>query len=605
MPKSKPRRVPILVAFVWICGIQLDGQPAFPSSKTLNWNILLLTVDTTRADRLGCYGYAAAKTPHIDSLAACGVRFANAYSPVPLTLPSHASILTGKYPFAHGVRNNGSYKLPPEELTLAEILKSRGFVTSAFVASFTLDSRFGTAQGFDSYDDTFDSREALKTFRSERTADRVSSSFLKWLGENRGKRFFSWVHFFDPHLPYSPPEPFRQEFSGHPYDGEIAFMDQEIGRIMDSLERAGLFERTIIVLAGDHGEALGEKRELDHGLFIYDSTLRVPLIICGPFLPSRGAVVKSRVRLVDILPTVLELLQIDPPADLSGESLLPIIQGRESEDRASYAETFYPRENYGWSELLGLVDGRWKYIHAPRPELYDLANDPGETKNLVEEQDRTAVELSRKLSALAAQKKSGDERAGRRLTSEEESKLRSLGYLGGKSEPRSSGPLADPKDKIEDYILYFRGNLFETRGEYDKAEACFRKVLELNPDVSWNYVNLGILLAKADRLSEATRILEEGRRRLPGSTVVLSHLMATYLRAGRVADALAAGKEILSIDPDHFDALYVTGDILARQGKWVEAISHFERALRIEPENEALLRSYRQALAERQKRPSR
>jgi len=562
-------------------------------------------VDTTRADRLGCYGYAAAKTPHIDSLAACGVRFANAYSPVPLTLPSHASILTGKYPFAHGVRNNGSYKLPPEELTLTEILKSRGFVTSAFVASFTLDSRFGTAQGFDSYDDTFDSREALKTFRSERTADRVSSSFLKWLGENRGKRFFSWVHFFDPHLPYSPPEPFRQEFSGHPYDGEIAFMDQEIGRIMDSLERAGLFERTIIVLAGDHGEALGEKRELDHGLFIYDSTLRVPLIICGPFLPSRGAVVKSRVRLVDILPTVLELLQIDPPADLSGESLLPIIQGRESEDRASYAETFYPRENYGWSELLGLVDGRWKYIHAPRPELYDLANDPGETKNLVEEQDRTAVELSRKLSALAAQKKSGDERAGRRLTSEEESKLRSLGYLGGKSEPRSSGPLADPKDKIEDYILYFRGNLFETRGEYDKAEACFRKVLELNPDVSWNYVNLGILLAKADRLSEATRILEEGRRRLPGSTVVLSHLMATYLRAGRVADALAAGKEILSIDPDHFDALYVTGDILARQGKWVEAISHFERALRIEPENEALLRSYRQALAERQKRPSR
>jgi len=562
-------------------------------------------VDTTRADRLGCYGYAAAKTPHIDSLAACGVRFANAYSPVPLTLPSHASILTGKYPFAHGVRNNGSYKLPPEELTLAEILKSRGFVTSAFVASFTLDSRFGTAQGFDFYDDTFDSREALKTFRSERTADRVSSSFLKWLGENRGKRFFSWVHFFDPHLPYSPPEPFRQEFSGHPYDGEIAFMDQEIGRIMDSLERAGLFERTIIVLAGDHGEALGEKRELDHGLFIYDSTLRVPLIICGPFLPSRGAVVKSRVRLVDILPTVLELLQIDPPADLSGESLLPIIQGRESEDRASYAETFYPRENYGWSELLGLVDGRWKYIHAPRPELYDLANDPGETKNLVEEQDRTAVELSRKLSALAAQKKSGDERAGRRLTSEEESKLRSLGYLGGKSEPRSSGPLADPKDKIEDYILYFRGNLFETRGEYDKAEACFRKVLELNPDVSWNYVNLGILLAKADRLSEATRILEEGRRRLPGSTVVLSHLMATYLRAGRVADALAAGKEILSIDPDHFDALYVTGDILARQGKWVEAISHFERALRIEPENEALLRSYRQALAERQKRPSR
>ena len=561
-------------------------------------------MDTTRADRIGCYGYKAAKTPHIDALAARGVRFANAYSPVPLTLPSHCSILTGKYPFAHHVRNNGSYSLTSDQVTLAEILKSQGLTTSAFVASFTLDSRFGLAQGFDVYDDTFDTREALKSYRSERTADRVASSFLSWLGENGKKRFFSWVHFFDPHLPYSPPSPFSQEFKGHPYDGEIAFMDQEIGRIIGALEHRALINRTLIVLAGDHGEALGEKREVDHGLFIYEPTLRIPFIICTPLIPSGGIVVKSRVRLIDVLPTILDLIEFSPPRDISGRSLVPYIRGRNKDDLTSYAETFYPRENYGWSELLGLVDGRWKYILAPKPELYDLANDPGEEKNLVNEQAQTAARLSRKLAAMIVQKEPDERGSGRRVSSEEELKLRSLGYIGGKSDVRASGPLPDPKDKIEDYILYFRGNLFETRGEYDKAEVCFRQVLASNPDVSWNYVNLGILMAKKDRTTEAIRTLEEGRKRLPESLVILSHLMAVYLRAGRSADALAAGQEILAINPDHFDALYVTGDILARQESWADAVPYFERALRIEPENVALLRSYKQALAQRQKRLS-
>jgi arylsulfatase A-like enzyme len=568
------------------------------------WNVLLITMDTTRADRIGCYGYGAAATPQIDALAAGGIRFARAYSPVPLTLPAHSSILTGKYPYAHHVRNNGYYHLTPDQTTLAEILKAKGFTTSAFVASFTVDSRFGLDQGFDIYDDTFDSRQVLKNFRSERPADQVASAFLGGFRMNAEKRFFCWVHFYDPHLPYSPPAPFDREFQAHPYDGEIAFMDQEIGRIVRSLEERNLLKTTLIILAGDHGEALGEKKEIDHGLYIYESTIRVPLIFYGPSPLPRGIVVNSRVRLIDILPTVLGLLDVKIPKNISGQNLVPYIRGTRTEDLPSYAETFYPRENYGWSELYGLAEGPWKYIRAPKPELYDLAADPAEENNLIHQETRFAAELSRKLEGIVAGGKAGAPGSERRVSAEEERKLRSLGYIGGKSDNPSTGPLADPKDKIDDYLLYFRGNLFETRGEYDKAETCFRQVLASNPAVAWNYVNLGVLLSKMNRQAEAIKILEEGRGRLPESAVILSHLMAIYLQAGRPADALEAGREILAIDPDRFEALFLTGDILARQEKWAEALSFFERALRIEPENETLRRSCEQVRERLKKRPA-
>ncbi len=568
-----------------------------------DWNVIIITMDTTRADHIGCYGYKEGRTPNIDFMAAQGVRFANAYTPAPLTLPAHCSIFTGKYPLAHHVRNNGSYYLTPDQKTLAEILKAKGFATSAFVASFTLDSRFGLARGFDVYDDTFKANEVLKTYRSERTAEKVVSSFLSWLQANGQKRFFSWVHFYDPHLPYTPPVPFSEEFKKHPYDGEIAFMDSEIGRLIDELKNGGLMDRTIIILAGDHGEALGEKREIDHGLFIYESTLRVPLIVYAKFLPSRGTVVKSRVRLIDILPTVLELLKIKPPKDISGQSLLPYIRGHKKADLPSYAESYFPRENFGWSELSGLIDGHWKYIRAPKPELYDLSKDPHEEKNIIDEQAKVAQGMNKKLLEMVAKNEADRLTPQRRLTRDEEMRLRSLGYLGGKSDRQTSRALPDPKDKIENYILYFRGNLYETRGEFDRAEACYRKVLALDPDVPWNYINLGILLGKVNRLSEAIQILEEGCQKFPDSVTILTHLMAAYLRSGRNTDALATGQKILFIDSNNFDALYVVGDIFVRQQKWAEAIYYFERALQIEPENKVLVEQYNRALGHTQKRP--
>ena len=360
----------------------LKAAPAGPPGRGEGPNVLLITLDTTRADRIGAYGWSRGRTPNIDALAAAGVRFANAYCAAPLTLPSHCSILTGTLPLYHKVRNNGSYFLGPDAVTLAERLRERGFRTSAFVASFNVDSRFGVDQGFAVYDDRSDEDQMLKTFRSERKADKVADAFIDWLGPNAGSRFFSWVHFFDPHMPHDPPSPYKEEFSGDLYDGEVAFMDHELGRVIDALRAKGLLERTLVVVAGDHGEALGEKEELDHGIFIYDGTMKVPLIFYGDKLVPAGRVVDSRVRLIDVMPSVLDLVGVPVNKEVQGTSLKPYIEGKKAGDLPCYLESYYPPETYGWSELVGLVDGDWKFIRAPRSELYNLRKDPQEKHRL-------------------------------------------------------------------------------------------------------------------------------------------------------------------------------------------------------------------------------
>jgi arylsulfatase A-like enzyme len=271
-------------------------------------NVLIITLDTTRADRLGCYGYEGARTPRIDALAAAGVLFEDAYCPTPLTLPSHASLFTGTDPYLHGVHNNGTYVLGPELATLAEILKSAGCETAAFTASFSVDSRFGLDRGFDVYDDTFQEGAPFKAINSERRAGEVFDAFRDWMEQRESGRFFAWVHFFDPHLPYDPPSPYREQFADDLYDGEIAYMDVHVGRIVDLLERQGLLHSTLLVLAGDHGEAFGEKGESGHGVFIYDGTMKIPLIFHAPENLPRGRTVRTRARLIDVFPTVLDLL---------------------------------------------------------------------------------------------------------------------------------------------------------------------------------------------------------------------------------------------------------------------------------------------------------
>jgi len=595
-PKKGLKRIVFLIPlFVILAGVLffLALKPKYRIKRSSELNVLLITLDTTRADRVGCYGYAKAKTPTLDSLAANGVRFANTYCQVPLTSPSHCSLMTSTYPISHHVHDNGFYTLAPEFDTLAEILKSKGFKTSAFVSSFSLDSRFGLDQGFEVYDDTFETDEFLKSFRSERTADKTSASFWKWLDQNSGNKFFSWVHYFDPHLPYNPPSPFKEEFADRPYDGEVAFVDYYLGKTIDKLREKNILDKTLIICIGDHGEALGEKNEVDHGLFLYDVTLRVPLIFYAEKHIPKGLVVQSRVRVIDVLPTLLDILKIAPGPQTQGESLVPQLTGKRRPSLPTYLETFMPREYYGWSELVGLIDGEYKYIQAPKPELYNLAKDSEENANLFQKEARVAAGMKDKLKAMTAQYSSKTAPGGRKLSLEEQEKLSALGYVGGQAlESSSNKPLADPKDKTAEYSVYVYAKKYEFEGDYPKAEEYYGQALEFSPEVAWNYVHLALLYRRMGKIKEGIEVLELGNKRLPNNLIILSRLASMDVRGGRLREAIESAQAVLKMDPKYFDALYIMGLSLVNTGKWEEALGFFERAMEIEPENVSLELQY-------------
>jgi arylsulfatase A-like enzyme/Tfp pilus assembly protein PilF len=554
-------------------------------------NVLLVTMDTTRADRLGCYGYKKAKTPNLDSLALKGVQFLNAYCQVPLTTPSHCSILTGTYPIYHQVHNNGTYALSSEFLTLAEVLKDKGFKTAAFVGSFTVDSRFGLDQGFDVYDDKFAEDQAFKALNSERKAEKVFESFYRWWSKNEVQPFFCWVHFYDPHLPYDPPPPFNKEFADNLYDGEIAYMDFYIGKTIDALRDKNLLAKTLVILCGDHGEAFGEKVEAGHGIFLYDMTMKVPLIFYAENHLPAGTVIKSRVRLIDIMPSILDILNMPQNKEAQGLSLLPYINRRKKEDLSSYIETYFPRENYGWSELVGLVDGDWKYIKEPKEELYDLKTDPQETNNVVSGEKKIAQEKRAKLEDFIAKYSSRIKTPKRELTPEERERLRSLGYVAQLAET-PKGALPDPKDMLEELRLNQQAEILETEGNYAEAAKIYEKILSLRPETSTSYINLALMHAKMRQFEEAIRILEQGTARIPGSEILLSRLADTYMLMGRLKKALNAWQAVLVVNPRYFDALLASGWILNFMGNKEEARAFYEKALEIEPENKFLRKNY-------------
>lgn len=553
--------------------------------ETGNWNVLLITLDTTRADRLGCYGYRAGWTPSLDELAAAGTRFQNAYCQVPLTLPSHASILTGLNPCRHGVHNNGNYSLPPEFTTLAELLKERGLATAAFVASFSVDSRFGLAQGFETYDDFFEPGQAFKTYNAERPANGVYEAFSRWLEKNYASRFFAWVHFFDPHFPYNPPPEFARKFQSDPYDGEVAFMDRYVGRVVELLKIYGCYDRTLVIIAGDHGEAFGEKVEQGHGLFLYEMAVRVPFIVVGPGLPS-GQVINRPVRLIDIMPTVTDLLGIRQLPQIDGQSLKPLLLGQKLKPSEIYLESFFPRENYGWSELLGIISEDWKYIQAPRPELYNLKTDPGENNNLYSDGNRTASRLKSRLEKIITGA-TGLASAGREMTPAERERLRSLGYLQVAG-PQTKGALPDPKDRLDELRAYQEAGLLELRGQLEAAEQAYARLVERAPNLESSYLNLSRVQGLQKKHPEAAATLKRGLEALPGSDHLLSKLAQVLLLAGRRVEAMEAAGQALSINSTNYDALVVALTVSEEEGKIDEALGYADRALLIEPENEMI-----------------
>ena len=590
--------IPVLVVIIGGALLLFVLKPKDRVKRNPDLNVILVTLDTTRADRLGCYGYEKAKTPTLDSLAANGVRFTNTYCQVPLTLPSHASLMTGTYPVAHQVHNNGFYSLSPDFETLAEIFKAKGFKTAAFVSSFSVDSRYGLDQGFDDYDDSFLADEYVKSFQSERIADKTSASFWSWLEKNSRQKFFCWLHYYDPHLPYRPPSPFKEEFADRPYDGEIAFMDSYLGKTIEKLKEQNLLDQTLIVIVGDHGEALGDKNEIDHGLFIYDSTLKVPLIFYAEKYIPKGLVVNSRVRLIDIMPTILDMLKIQPIPQIQGESLLAQLKGKKRPDLSTYIETYMPPEYYGWSELIGVIDGNWKYIQAPKPELYDLAKDPKEETNLFRKEEKVAGQMKNSLKSMIDKYTSKTQAGGKRLSLEEQERLAALGYIGGVALQSTSGkPLPDPKDKTDEYSVIVFAHRYEYDGDYAKAEEYYRRVLSFSPDVAWSYVYLAILYQKMGKVDKGLSVLEEGNKRIPNNLIILGRLSLFYMKSVRLPEALEAAQGVLKIDPKYFDALYNAALSLAGMDRWAEALSYFERALEIEPENLPLRLQYAYCLA--------
>ena len=551
-------------------------------------NLLLITLDTFRGDYLGVNG-GSVPTPHLDALARGGVNFTRARAPVPLTLPSHASILTGTYPLGHGVRDNGSFRLADERLTLAEVLGERGYATAAFVASFVLDRRFGLAQGFAVYDDQISSDPAmLESLEAERSGEAVLAAFSQWLEERNDGPFFAWLHLYDPHAPYLPPEPFRSRYARHPYAGEIAYTDQVVGRIVEELESRRLLDSTILAVVGDHGESLGEHGETTHALLIYNSALHVPMILRAPGLLPAGVQLGELVRIIDLAPTLLDLLGL--PADFGeGASLRPLVVSRAADDsrppaRSAYSESLYAQLNLGWSPLYGLEAGDFHLILAPESELYALADDPAESIN------RAATrpdDFGRMRSELLQILEGDTHRAPEAAVIADPAaveKLRSLGYLSASPPaPRRSAQPVDPKTKIAVWERLQLAMAQFGSGDFRAAAATLRKVVASEPDIPLLYETLGSSFMRLEEWSNAERVYRRALERGLDSAALRVDLGLIHAQRG---DFLGAERELLaalSLDQLSVAAHYRLADLYRSRRRHGEAVEHYRQALAVNP----------------------
>ena len=577
------------IALAWIrLGPRGRGAGAAGAS------LLLVSIDTLRADHVGCYGYAAAATPALDALAARGLRFEQATTVAPLTLPAHCSLMTGAFPARHGVRDNGGFYLRDEETTLAEVLKARGFRTGGFVSSFVLDSRWGIHQGFARYFDDFDlDKHAGRGMDAvQRRGDETVAKALEWLSQERDQPFFAWIHLYDPHAPYEAPEPFRSRFPAGvvgAYDAEIAWTDSLVARILDRLAADGRLERTVVAVVGDHGESLGEHQEQGHGFFVYDATIQVPLIVAGPGVPRR--VVADQVRIVDVMPTLLELLGVPPPPSVQGRSLLPLARG-ERLQLVALAESWHPRFHYGWSELLAVRDGRHKLIQAPRPELYDLEQDAGESRDVSATEAETAQSMANGLRAmLAAVSAPGGPRGPEPTDPETLEGLQALGYVGAgvSAKHLEERPRADPKDRIGLYNLLKAAGQAAAEGRLDEAVASAREALAADPEIQEAYLLLGNFEAKAGRHAEAAEAYRKALALDPENAATAFNLALAHKNLGRLEDAEAGFERVRSLDPRDTRSLWQLADIAMQRGRFDQAEVSLEEGLRLKVDRPAFL----------------
>lgn len=552
-------------------------------------NVLLVTLDTFRADRIGAYGYKLAATPTLDRLAREGVRFADATTQAPLTAPAHAALLTGVYPTRLGVKDNASSPLPESAETLAETLKTAGYRTGAFIGAFILDRPYGFAQGFDHFDAAFEGfRPELKQ-QAQRIAADVVTPAVAWIkSAQAGTPFFAWVHLYDAHLPYSAPAPYRAKFAARPYDGEIAYVDAQVGRLVAALADTGALDRTLVVAVGDHGEALGEHGEEDHGMFLYEAVLRIPWIVRLPKAERAGTVVSEQVRAIDVTPTILDLARVQAKAKVDGESVAGVARGQARRDPPpSYADAHFPQLHFGWSMLGSWRVGEWKYIDAPRPELYDLRTDRAEAKNALSERSNVAARMGGELEAVWRSFGSAAEAAPPQPDPETLARLRSLGYVGIAAPSSSRGRGADPKDKIGEVKL-FRGLISRaiddlSAGRNDAAIQKLKKAAGINERAYDVHLLLGDAYRAKGAHEQALGEYDAAAILNPG--IAAPHVFAAevFVAQGAFDRALARLEAGAKVEPGSAEVASVRGRVYERSGRPQEALAEYQRAVALNP----------------------
>ncbi len=554
---------------------------AFVIAPTPDQNVLLVTIDTLRADALSSYG-GQAGTPNLDALAASGVRFTFAHAHAVVTLPSHTSILTGRLPYEHGMRDNSGFRVKDGTATLATRLKAEGFATGAFVGGFTLTKRFGLTAGFDVYDDRMPALTgAMAVSMPERRADAVVASAVEWIAAQPG-RFFSWVHVFDPHAPYEPPEPYAARYASAPYYGEVAWVDQALAPLFARL--ATLPRPTLVIVTSDHGESLGEHGELTHGMFAYEPTLRVPLIVArvdGAGAPrSAGAIINTPVRHIDIAPTVLEAVGAEPDTTLGGRSLAPLVSGEASGDRPSYFEAMTYNLVRGWAPLRGVIAGREKYIDLPIAELYDLESDPAETRNLANADRERRSLMARMLQGfdVAPPGRPGQESAAAREA------LRSLGYVSGSAPPKAVYTEDDdPKRLVEvDRALHAASAAFQ-EGRRDDGIGLLTRAIAERPDTADAYITLAHHYWEGGDPQRAIATLEQGLSNGAPDRDLRVRLGVYLAESG--GDASRAIALLDGLPDDDVEALNSLGIAYGAAGRYADAVRTFNRVLALDATN--------------------
>ena len=550
-----------------------------------DYNVVLITLDTTRADRLACYGFQGIRTPVIDRMAEQGLRYERCLAQTPLTLPSHTTILSGTFPPFHGVRDNGGYIVPPELETLAEQYKARGYGTAAFVAAYVLDSRWGLNQGFDYYFDNFDlSRfEKISLGSIQRPANEVVDQALAWLADNKDKKFFTWIHLYDPHTPYEPPPPYDQEYPSRPYLGEIAFADSQIGRLWEFLEANGLLDSTFLVLAGDHGESLGQHEEITHGFFVYQEAIHVPLIIVTPFKRLQGRTLPQAVTLADIMPTLLNMSGLPVPAEVQGRSLVPgFFRPDGGEDVLAYSETYYPRYHFGWSELRTVQDRRYKLILAPELELYDLDQDPGEKQNLAAGRPAVVQDLRKRAEALIENYgRNAHELDFRKIDEETREKLAALGYIGAFTDPNKlkGKKLANPREKIGVFNRLTAAREMGMGDDPQKGIEIIKGIIASDPDITEAYFNLGNIYFRMRKFKEAISYFQQTLDRKPDDSFSVINIANSYMSLRQPAEAEKFILNYLKKGLEDSQLFFLLGGVFLSQKKYERAISAYKECL--------------------------